>query len=63
MQIKQLLIDCRKEQAELNSLINKREYIYETGFEGSSGKDFLCPAANAEREKRIRIYADTDPVI
>ena len=35
----------------------------ETGFEGSSGKDLLCPAANADREKRIRVYANADPVV
>lgn len=50
MQIKQLLIDCRKEQAELNSLINKREYIYST----------LLPKAVKIKEVDVQISAPQD---
>ena len=50
MQIKQLLIDCRKEQAELNSLINKREYIYST----------LLPKAVRIKEVDVQISAPQD---
>lgn len=50
MQIKQLLIDCRKEQAELNSLINKREYIYST----------LLPKAVKIKEVDVQISAPHD---
>ena len=50
MQIKQLLIDCRKEQAELNSLINKREYIYST----------LLPKAARIKEVDVQISAPQD---
>lgn len=50
MQIKQFLIDCRKEQAELNSLINKREYIYST----------LLPKAVKIKEVDVQISAPQD---
>lgn len=50
MQIKQILIDCRKEQAELNSLINKREYIYST----------LLPKAVKIKEVDVQISAPQD---
>ena len=50
MQIRQLLIDCRKEQAELNSLINKREYIYST----------LLPKAVKIKEVDVQISAPQD---
>lgn len=50
MQIKQFLIDCRKEQAELNSLINKREYIYST----------LLPKAVKIKEVDVQTSAPQD---
>lgn len=50
MQIKQLLVDCRKEQAELNSLINKREYIYST----------LLPKAVKIKEVDVQTSAPQD---
>lgn len=50
MQIRQLLIDCRKEQAELNSLINKREYIYST----------LLPKAVKIKEVDVQTSAPQD---